>query len=109
MRGGAIPVQLGRFDTASARRHGERFRDRMRRLYSDTVLYTPEALELLIRVVGVDHVLYGAECPGVGSAVNPDTGLTFDNIVPYIQGFDWLSEEDKAKILEHNARKLFKL
>ena len=107
--GGAIPFQLGRFDSASARREGERFRDRMRRLYYDTVLYTPEALELLIKVVGVDHVLYGAECPGVGSAVNPDTGLTFDNIVPYIQSFDWLSDEEKAGILEHNARKLFKL
>ena len=107
--GGAIPFQLGRFDSASARGHGERFRDRMRRLYYDTVLYTSEALELLIKVVGVDRVLYGAECPGVGSAVNPDTGLTFDNIVPLIRGFDWLSDGDRSKILEINARKLFKL
>jgi len=73
------------------------------------VLYTEGALELLIKTVGVDHVLYGAECPGVGSAINPDTGLTFDNIVPYIKGFDWLSDADKAKILENNARELFKL
>jgi predicted TIM-barrel fold metal-dependent hydrolase len=107
--GGAIPYQLGRFDSASARRPGERFRDRMRKLYFDTVLYTPEALELLIKSVGVDRVLYGAECPGVGSAINPDTGLTFDNIVPLIRGFDWLSAEDKHKILEHNARRLFGL
>ena len=108
--GGAIPFQLGRFDSASARRQGaERFRDRMRRLYYDTVLYTPEALELLVKVVGVDHVLYGAECPGVGSAIDPDTGRTFDDIVPHIQAFDWLDDADKAKILEHNARRLFKL
>jgi OH-DDVA meta-cleavage compound hydrolase len=107
--GGAIPFQIGRFDSASVRGTGERFRDRMRKLYYDTVLYTTEALELLIKTVGVDHVLYGAECPGVGSAVNPDTGLTFDNIVPYIQGFDWLTADDKAKILELNAKSLFKL
>ena len=107
--GGAIPYQLGRFDSASARRGGERFRDRMRKLYYDTVLYTPEALELLIRTIGVDRVLYGAECPGVGSAVNPDTGRTFDDIVPYLQKFDWLSASDRSKILEMNARSLFKL
>ncbi|HEY5566401.1 MAG TPA: amidohydrolase family protein, partial [Gammaproteobacteria bacterium] len=107
--GGAMPFQLGRFDSASARGTRGRFRDRMRKLYYDTVLYTEGALELLIKTVGVDHVLYGAECPGVGSAINPDTGLTFDNIVPYIKGFDWLSDADKAKILENNARKLFKL
>src|SRR3970282_199152 len=106
--GGAMPFQLGRFDSASARGTRGRFRDRMRKLSYDTVLYTQGALELLIKTVGVDHVLYGAECPGVGSAINPDTGLTFDNIVPYIKGFDWLSDADKAKILENNARKLFK-
>ena len=61
---------------------GGRFRDRMRRLYFDTVLYTKDALELLIKTVGADHVLYGAECPGVGSAVDPETGRTFDDIVP---------------------------
>jgi OH-DDVA meta-cleavage compound hydrolase len=107
--GGAMPYQLGRFDSASMRGNRGRFRDRMRRLYFDTVLYTRDALELLIKTVGVDRVLYGAECPGVGSAIDPETGLTFDNIVPQLRAIEWLSEHDKAKILEHNARKLFKL
>jgi len=107
--GGAVPFQLGRFDAASARGTRGRFRDRMRKLYYDTVLYTQDALELLIKKVGVDHVLYVAECPGVGSSINPDTGQTFDNIVPHLQGFDWLSDEDKGKILEHNVRELFKI
>jgi OH-DDVA meta-cleavage compound hydrolase len=107
--GGAIPYQLGRFDSGSMRGNRGRFRDRMRRLYFDTVLYTKDALELLIKTVGVDNVLYGAECPGVGSAVDPETGRTFDDIVPHIQGIDWLSDEEKGKILEHNARRLFKL
>jgi predicted TIM-barrel fold metal-dependent hydrolase len=108
--GGAIPFQLGRFDAASARRSGtQRFRDRMRRLYYDTVLYTPDALELLIKSVGVDRVLFGAECPGVGSSIDPDTGRTFDDIVPHIRAFDWLSDSDQTSILELNARNLFKL
>ena len=107
--GGAMPYQIGRFDSASARGNGERFATRMRKLYYDTVLYTTDALELLIKTVGVDRVLYGAECPGVGSAINPETGLTFDNIVPQIRAIEWLSEHDKARILEHNARKLFKI
>jgi predicted TIM-barrel fold metal-dependent hydrolase len=107
--GGAIPYQLGRFDSASARRSHVRFKDAMRKLYYDTVLYTADALELLIRTVGPDRVLYGAECPGVGSAVNPDTGSTFDDIVPLIRQIDWLAADDKQKILEDNARKLFRL
>ena len=81
----------------------------MRKLYYDTVLYTADALELLIKTVGVDRVLYGAECPGVGSAVNPDTGATFDDIVPLIRRLEWLSAEDRRKILEDNVRGLFRL
>lgn len=107
--GGAMPYQLGRFDSSSMRGTRGRFRDRMRRLYYDTVLYGKDALELLIKTVGVDHVLYGAECPGVGSTIDPDTGRTFDDIVPHIRGIDWLSDAEKSQILEHNARRLFKL
>ena len=38
-----------------------------------------------------------------------ETGRTFDDIVPRIQSIEWLSDEEKRKILEHNARRLFKL
>lgn len=108
--GGAIPYQLGRFDSISVRSPRPwRYRDRIKKLYFDTVLYTPEALELLVKVVGADNCLFGAECPGVGSAVNEDTGLTFDNIKPHFDSFGWLSDSDRKKIFEDNARKLFRL
>jgi len=51
--GGAIPYQLGRFDAPSLRGRGAtRFRDQLKLLYFDTVLYTAPALELLIKTVG---------------------------------------------------------
>ena len=108
--GGAIPYQLGRFQAPSLRRpEGDRFTDRMEKLYFDTVLYTEEALRLLIKTVGVDRCLFGTECPGVGSSVNPATGRSMDDVKPMIEGFDWLSASDKKKIFEDNARKVFKL
>ena len=36
-------------------------------------------------------------------------GRTYDDIVPLIQGFDWLSDADKKAILEDNSRQVFKL
>ncbi len=108
--GGAIPYQFGRFQAPSLRRpEGQRFSDRLEKLYFDTVLYTEEALRLLIKTVGVDRCLFGTECPGVGSAINPVTGRSMDDVKPMIEGFDWLSNEDKKKIFEGNARKVFKL
>ena len=84
--GGAIPYQIGRFNASSARRPGAPlFQSRLRKLYFDTVLYSRHALELLIKVVGPDNLLFGSECPGVGSSINPETGETFDKIAPLIQ------------------------
>ncbi|ODU68075.1 MAG: amidohydrolase [Novosphingobium sp. SCN 66-18] len=106
--GGAIPYQVGRFDSASVRRP-PRFLHRLRRLYFDTVLYSREAIDLLIKVVGPDRCVFGAEMPGVGSAINPETGETFDTIIPHIRDCDFITEDEKTAILGGNAMKLFKI
>jgi OH-DDVA meta-cleavage compound hydrolase len=106
--GGAIPYQIGRFQSGGNRK-GINFLDGMRNLYYDTVLYSEEALRLLIKTVGADRCLFGAECPGVGSTLNPQTGRTFDEIKPFIENFDWLTTADKTSIFEGNATRLFKL
>ncbi len=106
--GGAIPYQIGRFQSSAARK-GLDFLAGMRNLYYDTVLYSEEALRLLIKTVGADRCLFGAECPGVGSTVDPSTGRTRDDIRPLIEGFDWLSDAEKRMIFESNARQVFRL
>ena len=106
--GGAVPYQIGRFQSGGARK-GVDFLAGMRNLYYDTVLYSEEALRLLIKTVGSDRCLFGAECPGVGSTIDPTTGRTRDDIAPMIQNFDWLTAEDKHAIFEGNARKVFGL
>jgi 4-oxalmesaconate hydratase len=106
--GGAVPYQIGRFQSAGARK-GMDFLDGMRNLYYDTVLYSEDALQLLIKTVGADRCLFGAECPGVGSTVDPATGRTRDDIAPFIQGFDWLSDKEKADIFANNAKQVFGL
>jgi OH-DDVA meta-cleavage compound hydrolase len=106
--GGAMPYQVGRFQSGGLRK-GIDFLEGMRKLYYDTVLYSEEALRLLIKTVGADRCLFGAECPGVGSAVNPKTGRTMDDIKPLIEGFEWLSAAEKRAIFEDNARRVFRL
>ena len=108
--GGAIPYQLGRFEAGSLSSGAKRsFAEGMRKLYYDTVLYTEGAMRLLIETVGVDQCLFGSECPGVGSKALPGCNYTMDHTAPIIQNFEWLSDADKAKIFEGNARRVFKL
>lgn len=106
--GGAIPYQIGRFQSGGNRK-GIDFLERAQHLYYDTVLYSEEALRLLIKTMGVERCLFGAECPGVGSTINARTGRTMDDIKPMIDNFEWLTAGDKKAIFEDNARKLFRL
>lgn len=106
--GGAIPYQLGRFEASSLRRK-VRFSENASKLYYDTVLYTEGALRLLIETFGPERCLFGAECPGVGSSVDPATGRTMDDIAPHISKFEWLTPAQKQMIFEDNARRVFKL
>ena len=108
--GGAIPFQLGRFQAGSMRRpEGDRFIDGMKKLYFDTVLYTRDAIELLLKVVGPENALFGAECPGVGSKVNPETGREMDDIQPYFHEIEWLTDNDRKNIFCDNAKRVFNL
>ncbi|MGY9001614.1 MAG: amidohydrolase family protein [Rhodospirillales bacterium] len=108
--GGAMPYQLGRFQAGSMRRpEGDRFIDGMHKLYFDTVLYTKEAIELLLKVVGPERALFGAECPGVGSKINPDTGREMDDIAPYFHEIDFIDDDDREMIFYGNAKKVFNL
>jgi 4-oxalmesaconate hydratase len=109
--GGAIPYQIARFEAWRSRANNpERFRDAMRKLYYDTCLYNWEGLDLLFRIVGTDRCLFGTELPGTGSAPDRDSGRQFDDLRPVIEGqILWLTDADKARLFEANARALFRL
>ncbi|MFE7422207.1 amidohydrolase family protein [Rhodococcus sp. NPDC057529] len=102
--GGSIPYQLGRWKAANvkSREAGvdvEEFEDSLRRLWFDTCLYTAEALDLLVRVVGADRVLFGTERPGSG---NP-----LDDLKPVIESLPSLSPDQVQAVFEDNARTVY--
>jgi 4-oxalmesaconate hydratase len=107
--GGAIPYQFARFEASAIRRGLQRFSERMRNIWYDTVLYSAGSLKLLIETVGADRCLFATERPGVGTVKDPKTGRWLDETRYLIEAFDWLSDADKKLILEDNAKKLFKL
>jgi len=107
--GGAVPYQIGRWESMSLRGGQKRFSEKLKNLWFDSGLYTPEALELLIKVVGADRIMFATECPGTGTATDPRTGRSMDDTAHWIQEFNWLSGADKKLIFEDNARKVYKL
>jgi predicted TIM-barrel fold metal-dependent hydrolase len=107
--GGAIPYQWGRFEASSLRRGGQRFSEKLRNLWYDTVLYTKDSLELLFKTVGPERCMFGTERPGVGTVKDPRTGRWMDETRYIIEDIPFLSSADKKMIFEDNAKKVFKL
>lgn len=111
--GGSVPFQIGRW-RAHHVRHGKltgssfrSFDEVLRKFWFDTVVYTKEPLELLFKIVGPDRCLFGTEKPGSGSAVDPESGKSFDDVRPVIESIGSLTEADKTAIFSGNARQVF--
>ena len=106
--GGSIPYQVGRWRCRRGRRAElEDFDTSLRRLYFDTVVYSPEAMTMLLDVCGADRCMFATHHPGVGTTMNPATGRLFADLKPIIEATPGLSPEDIHNVLEGNARRVF--
>jgi 4-oxalmesaconate hydratase len=83
------------------------FDDALRAFHFDTCLHSPLSIELLLKVVGTENVCFGTERIGSGSQINPDTGRSYDDMKPDIEAMGFLTDVDRLKIFEGNARRLF--
>jgi predicted TIM-barrel fold metal-dependent hydrolase len=107
--GGSVPYQIGRWRAGRFRKGSgrERFDETLRRFYFDTVLYNQESIELLLKIVGVDRCVFGAEMPGAATVQDPDTGRWMDDVKPLVDAIDWLTPEDKNRLFSENALALY--
>ena len=93
--GGGVPFHWNRLRSLAASRPGAPFEESVRRL------------NLTIRRMGPDNVLFATEMLGTAQATDPVTGRPFDDTLALVADLEWLSAEDKHKIFEGNARRLY--
>ena len=103
--GGAVPYHWGRF-RGMALDQGWDFDGLADHIFYDTCVYHQRGIDLLLDVVGGDNVLFASEMVGAVRGVDPETGHHFDDTKRYIDGAA-LTDEDRAKIFEHNIRRVY--
>lgn len=82
-------------------------KDLSNNLYFDTCAYDSIFLEAAVKQRGVNRIVFGTEAPGSGRHVIPETGHSGDDLVPVIDSFSFISQQDKIAILHDNPLKVF--
>jgi 4-oxalmesaconate hydratase len=75
-------------------------------VFFDTCVYHLPGIELLLKVIPADNILFGSEMVGAVRSIDPETGQYFDDTKRYLDALP-LKEADRHKIFEANARRVF--
>ena len=78
----------------------------LKNVFFDTCVYHLPGIELLLKVIPVDNILFGSEMVGAVRGIDPQTGQYYDDTKRYLDALP-LSDADRYKIFEGNALKVF--
>jgi predicted TIM-barrel fold metal-dependent hydrolase len=110
---GSVPYQIGRWEAErrmpalGGRADADPLIDVVRKLWFDTVLHRRASLELLISVVGADRCIFGTERPGSASAIDPETGRSFDDIKRLLEETAFLDDAGRRAVFTENPLTVF--
>ena len=76
-------------------------------VFFDTCVYHQAGLDLLTKIVPIDNILFGSEMVGAVRGIDPESNQYYDDTKKYIDKQNWISDADKKKIFEGNARKVY--
>jgi 4-oxalmesaconate hydratase len=106
--GGAVPYHWGRYRGLSLDMgRGPLEELLLNNVYFDTCVYHYPGIELLLKVVPLDNILFASEMVGAVRGIDPNTGNYFDDTKKYIDQATFLSDADRQQLFEDNTRKVF--
>lgn len=105
--GGAVPYHWGRYRGMSLEMAKRPLEELLDNIYFDTCVYHQPGVELLTKVVPTTNVLFGSEMIGAVRGTDPNTGHYFDDTKRYLDDCPALTDEDRRRIFEGNARRVY--
>ena len=105
--GGAVPYHWGRYRGLAQDMKRPPLTELLKNVYFDTCVYHQPGIELLLKVIPHDNVLFASEIVGAVKGIDPETGHYFDDTKRYINAIDWVTTEQRAKIFSGNTLKVF--
>jgi 4-oxalmesaconate hydratase len=105
--GGAVPYHWGRYRGLADRLGRPEPREHvLPNVVFDTCVYHQAGIDLLLRVIPSDNILFASEMIGAVRGIDPETGFHWDDTKRYVEAAG-LSEPDLTKIFETNALRVY--
>jgi len=79
----------------------------LKNVFFDTCVYHYPGIELMAKVVPVDNMLFASEMLGAVKGIDPETGFHFDDTKRYVDQVKALGDDERYKIFEGNARRVY--
>ena len=106
--GGAVPYHWGRYRGLAQDMKRPPFKELlMNNVYFDTCVYHQAGIDLLLKVIPADNILFASEIYGAVKGVDPETGFHFDHTKRYIDENKSISAADREKIFHGNVLKVY--
>jgi 4-oxalmesaconate hydratase len=106
--GGAVPYHWGRYRGLAQDMKKPLLKDHLlKNVFFDTCVYHQPGIDLLMKVIPVENILFASEMVGAVRGIDPETGNFYDDTKRYVDQVSALGMENKTKIFEGNARKVF--
>jgi 4-oxalmesaconate hydratase len=106
--GGAVPYHWGRYRGLAQDMGRPPLKELLLdNVYFDTCVYHRPGIELLLKVIPADNILFASEMVGAVKGVDPETGHYYDDTKRYLDAIDWLEPADREKIFQGNVSRVY--
>jgi 4-oxalmesaconate hydratase len=105
--GGAVPFHWGRYrGLAQDLKRPPLEELLLKNVFFDTCVYHLPGIELLLKVIPVENILFGSEMVGAVRGIDPRTGNFYDDTKRYLDALP-LNPADRQRIFEDNAYRVY--
>jgi 4-oxalmesaconate hydratase len=105
--GGAVPYHWGRYRGLAAMLDRPTLASHvMQNVFFDTCVYHQPGIDLLVKVIDVENILFGSEMLGAVRGIDPATGFAFDDTKRYLDSLP-MPPSVKRQLFELNARRVY--
>ncbi len=105
--GGAVPYHWGRFRGIAQDMKLPPLKEHvLKNVFFDTCVYHQPGIDLLLKVMPVENILFASEMVGAVRGIDPESGQYYDDTRKYVDAFPGIPSAQKHAIFEGNVRRV---